>query len=169
MMGRSHMASGALTGSAAVAIVGVTDQATVAAFVGTVTLSALLPDFDHPSARGPRAFGLAGRLLAHLVAAVSGGHRGLTHSLLGLAMAGVLLGPLPALTPAPWWFPLAVLLGCATHIAGDMLTVSGVPLMWPNERDYRLARLRTGSLIETAVLCPLMTAGATVLVTVAVL
>jgi membrane-bound metal-dependent hydrolase YbcI (DUF457 family) len=27
--------------------------------------------------------------------------------------------------------PVAVLLGCCTHIAGDGLTDSGVPLLWP--------------------------------------
>ncbi len=35
--------------------------------------------------------------------------------------------------------PLACAVGCATHIAGDMLTVEGCPLAWPASlRDYRV-------------------------------
>lgn len=30
-----------------------------------------------------------------------------------------------------WWLPLAVGVGSLAHIAGDMLTVQGVPLLWP--------------------------------------
>lgn len=34
--------------------------------------------------------------------------------------------------PNEWeWLPVAVGLGIATHIAGDMLTTGGVPLLWP--------------------------------------
>lgn len=29
------------------------------------------------------------------------------------------------------WLGLAVGLGCLTHLAGDMLTITGVPLLWP--------------------------------------
>ena len=61
-------------------------------------------------------------------------------------------------TPAPEWLPLAVVLGVLTHIAGDGLTKEGVPvpLFWLVRRS-RIApvHLRTGALVEKAVLVPL--------------
>ncbi|WP_138444606.1 metal-dependent hydrolase [Sinomonas susongensis] len=41
------------------------------------------------------------------------------------------------------WFPLAVALGCAVHIAGDMLTTGGCNLLWPIafRRPRRLSRI----------------------------
>ncbi|HLS01489.1 MAG TPA: metal-dependent hydrolase, partial [Beutenbergiaceae bacterium] len=30
-----------------------------------------------------------------------------------------------------WWLPLSVGVGAAVHILGDMLTIQGVPLLWP--------------------------------------
>ncbi|GMA26228.1 metal-dependent hydrolase [Luteimicrobium album] len=35
-------------------------------------------------------------------------------------------------SPTEWtWLPLAVGIGCAVHVVGDMLTTGGVPLLWP--------------------------------------
>jgi membrane-bound metal-dependent hydrolase YbcI (DUF457 family) len=34
--------------------------------------------------------------------------------------------------PGPWpWLPLAVTAGCWLHLAGDLLTPRGCPLLWP--------------------------------------
>lgn len=44
------------------------------------------------------------------------------------------LGATAAVYYAPeqlWWLPFSVALGCLVHIAGDALTVQGVPLLWP--------------------------------------
>jgi membrane-bound metal-dependent hydrolase YbcI (DUF457 family) len=62
------------------------------AAVGTIVCAGagLLPDLDHPSASPARAFGPISQTAARLVAAISGGHRHATHSLLGLAVAGAL-------------------------------------------------------------------------------
>lgn len=60
------------------------------------------------------------------------GHRGPTHSLLGLALAAGLAAPL-----ALWqfWAWLGVVLGYSSHLLLDMATLEGVPLLWP--RDTR--------------------------------
>lgn len=64
--------------------------------------------------------------------------------------------------------PAAVALGCATHIAGDMLTRSGCPLGWPAS-EYRChllpARLRfsTGHAVEIWLVGPALIAGIVVL------
>lgn len=50
------------------------------------------------------------------------------------ALALGLAGFITVAAPTEWdWLPVAVALGAAVHVAGDMLTGSGVPLLWPWE------------------------------------
>jgi membrane-bound metal-dependent hydrolase YbcI (DUF457 family) len=81
---------------------------------------------------------------------------------IGAAVAMVWTGYGLALVPA------AAALGCAAHIAGDMLTRSGCPLAWPlSLRDYHLlprpARFTTGKLAEHVIVTPLLLAALGVL------
>lgn len=64
----------------------------VAAAVGALVAAGagLLPDLDHPSATPARAFGPISQGAARVISRLSGGHRHGTHSLLGLAVAGLL-------------------------------------------------------------------------------
>lgn len=84
-------------------------------------------------------------------------------SLLLVAFAAKVLGVFPrGMRRVPWlvavplaafiavfapheqnWFPLAVALGCAVHVAGDMLTTGGCNLLWPItfRRPRRLSRV----------------------------
>ena len=67
-----------------------------------------------------------------------------------------------------WLIPLAVLIGCGTHIAGDMLTDSGCMLGFPlSRRRYHLLpeplAFTTGSLPEIVIVDPLLTAALLVL------
>ncbi|HEY4625505.1 MAG TPA: metal-dependent hydrolase [Blastococcus sp.] len=60
--------------------------------------------------------------------------------------------------PSPGWLPWAVALGVLTHIAGDAITTAGipVPLVWIARRcRLKLIPLRTGTVLEKAVLAPL--------------
>jgi membrane-bound metal-dependent hydrolase YbcI (DUF457 family) len=84
MMGRSH----ALTGAAAYLAFG-PKGGLISTAVGTAVAAgaALLPDIDHPKATAATFLGPVTGLLARGVAAVSGGHRGGTHSALGVALA----------------------------------------------------------------------------------
>ena len=64
----------------------------------------------------------------------------------------------------PAWMTLAVLVGCATHIAGDLLTVGGVPLGWPlSESRQALGLFRTGSKLEKFLVAPAFCAAAVLL------
>jgi membrane-bound metal-dependent hydrolase YbcI (DUF457 family) len=59
--------------------------------------------------------------------------------------------------PQPAWLPYAVALGVLTHIAGDAITTQGVPvpLVWLVKRcRLKLTPLRTGTVLEKAVLAP---------------
>ena len=73
-----------------------------------------------------------------------------------LSWAGAWL--LLAHSPSPAWLPWAVALGVLTHIAGDALTTAGIPLpvLWLLRRTrVAFSPMRTGTVIEKAVLVPL--------------
>ncbi|MGY1622180.1 metal-dependent hydrolase [Geodermatophilus sp. SYSU D00965] len=72
-----------------------------------------------------------------------------------LSWAGAWL--LLAHMPQPAWLPWAVALGVLTHIAGDAITTQGVPVpvLWLLKRcRLKLTPLRTGTVLEKAVLAP---------------
>jgi inner membrane protein len=137
MLARSHVIMGvALGGVLAVA----QGQPPDAQTLGLVALGALLPDIDHPGSA-------VGRRLAVISVPVAAifGHRGFTHSLLALA------GCIAALVAGGWghdWAqPLAI--GYISHLLADMLTPSGVPLLWPWRRVFTFpVTVKTGSLGE---------------------
>jgi inner membrane protein len=91
-------------------------------------------------------------MLATLISAVFG-HRTLTHSVLGVGVLSAGMAFIPHLPEFCYW---AVILGCVTHIVGDMLTVSGVPVFWPAQRCYRIGRMRTGGDFENLFMTPLL-------------
>jgi len=157
MMGRNHVATGVLTGSGA-AWLAQLNPGQAAAFIGITSVCALLPDFDHPDAIGPRAFGWPGRTLAWLIGTIFG-HRGITHSVLGVGLLSAGLAFVPHLPAFCYW---AVILGCVTHILGDMCTVSGVPVFWPFGRCFRVGVMRTGHYFETQILTPILAVVSTV-------
>ncbi len=102
-------------------------------------LTALLPDIDHPkSVLGQRLKWLSSPI-ARLF-----GHRGFTHSLLAIA-AGILF--IQTRLPPDWPIPTdayhAMIVGYLSHILADMLTPSGVPLLWPCRWRFRLPILNS--------------------------
>ena len=156
-MGRNHAATGVLTGSG-VAWLTQMNPGQAAAFIGLTTVCSLLPDFDHPDAMGPRYLGWPGRALAWLIGSLFE-HRGLTHSVLGVGVLSAGMAFIPHLPAFCYW---AVILGCVTHILGDMATVSGVPLFWPLDRRFRYGRISTGQFFETEILTPVLAIVSTV-------
>lgn len=84
---------------------------------------------------------------------------------------GIVLGVLVAARPPenPWWFVVAVGLGCAVHMLGDMVTTQGIHLLWPLRVPLPLPRVfyqgkafvkfpvlgNAGSGLELAVLTPI--------------
>lgn len=150
-MGRQHALSGVVSGSL-VAMAWGLSPAVAVPFVAITAVSSLLPDMDHPGAMLPRAMGWPGRMLAAIIHAAFG-HRTLTHSVVGVGVLSAALAFTPHL---PLFCYVAVILGCVTHIVGDMCTVSGVPVLWPMQRCYRIGRMRTGGDFERLVVSPLL-------------
>jgi inner membrane protein len=134
-----------------------THQAPASAVVFTTVtaVAALLPDLDHPDARLSRSLGWPGQFIAWTIGSLFG-HRGITHSVLGVGLLSAGMAFIPRLPPNCYW---AVILGCAVHILGDACTVSGVPLFWPKDRRFRMpfTSIRTGQYFETVILTPALT------------
>lgn len=93
MMGYSHALSGAVTASAIYAFAPETLGPTTSATAISSALiigGALLPDADHPNASAARSFPPLSSIVVAAVSKVSGGHRGYTHTLLGVGIFAAL-------------------------------------------------------------------------------
>ena len=165
MRAPTHATFGLVFTIAAGTVLGVTLSPVVAAFV---LLGALLPDIDTPTS-------LMGRLCRPLSSWLERrlGHRTLTHSLLGLALAVAPVLPLASIEPR---WPLAFALGYLSHLLVDAANPPGVPLFYPSpvravfpgreslrpaEGSRGEAVLCTGVLLGLIVLWPLHQVGFT--------
>lgn len=117
-------------------------------------LGGLAPDLDKPE-------GLWRRLVAK---ALLGGHRHLSHSLLGAAVASAVIALALAIVAPLFAFPVGLLwlgfvAGYLSHLAADGLTHDGVPLLYPWGFSFGLPpwarwRVRTGGWVEQLVVSP---------------
>lgn len=130
MMARTHvlMGLGACTALAAMAphslpLCGAT---LAASFLGC-----LAPDLDHPSSWIGRRLWFVSLPLSALF-----GHRGLTHSLLATIGATALLAWYTVSVRLTPWL-VAFFVGYLSHLVGDWLSSSGVPLLWPIKRKFQ--------------------------------
>ncbi|MBE3578958.1 MAG: metal-dependent hydrolase [Caldanaerobacter subterraneus] len=80
--------------------------------------------------------------LTYIVLAFVGPHRGFTHSLAGFGLFALvlLMSSKTVLLPA--------LVGYSTHLAADLLTPSGVPLLYPYNKSFKIPLVRTGSILD---------------------
>lgn len=137
MLWRTHL----LTGLAAGYLVAGPDPFMLAA----AGVASLLPDIDHPGSK-------AGSKIPIIptVTRIAFGHRGMLHSLLAavaVGLGGALVGGHA--------LGMAVFAGYLAHLVGDMLTPSGVPLLWPLPLRLRVPLLvQTGGIIERLVVFP---------------
>ncbi len=124
----------------------------------------IAPDIDQPTApfwRNLPIGGVIGRVFDKLL----GGHRFLTHSLLGAALAGYLANLL-LLFARPimpgidqnlvWW---AFMIGLASHLVMDTITKEGVPWLLPVPVKFGLPpvkalRITTGKSVEVLIIFP---------------
>ncbi|WXJ84340.1 hypothetical protein MTBGP_11310 [Moorella thermoacetica] len=135
--------------------------------LGMAALGALLPDIDQPGSMISREvtgvpFGRIGRgivgiailgawhqtrlplLLPAGVAFVALAflpHRGITHSALGLVLAWLAIKTLG-------WPQVPFLIGYGIHLAEDLLTPSGIPLLYPWQERMRIPLAQTGGIID---------------------
>lgn len=140
--------------------------------VACAALGALMPDLDASESKikhlaipntGIKPFSLPAAVLYRQL-----GHRGLLHSLVGLAIFAVILSPLAlAWGWQPW---TALVLGYASHLAGDACTRTGIPVLYPRKQRYFLLpawlRIVTGSDVEEVFFAVFACLGLALLLTV---
>jgi membrane-bound metal-dependent hydrolase YbcI (DUF457 family) len=131
-------------------------------------IGGILPDIDQPTAPLWRNLP-EGKFFGRIVDKGMGGHRFLTHSLLGAALFGylahLLLGFLHPIMPHTnigfvWW---AFMIGLASHLIMDTFTKEGVPWLLPlpfkiGLPPLKALRITTGKAVETFMIFPLLLA-----------
>jgi membrane-bound metal-dependent hydrolase YbcI (DUF457 family) len=85
-MGRTHATAGAAAGAAWAEYIAHLSLPGTIVLAGLTAGAAVLPDVDHPNSTMAHSFGFLTKLIATVIGKVSGGHRKLTHSLLGIGL-----------------------------------------------------------------------------------
>lgn len=175
MNGRTHLIGGLLAGALLAPAFHFSWP-----FLAASALAGPLPDIDHPGSMYGRLIPLPGvvvrrrRLEAYVLPSLFGPsrmggragrelpgggvllHRGPTHSLAAALAAGLLA----SLVPLAWGsgpsppLGLGVWLGYLSHLALDLLNMSGIQILWPFRRKairLRWPRVRVGSLGERVI------------------
>jgi inner membrane protein len=127
-------------------------------------LGGIAPDIDQPTAPLWRNLPV-GKFFGRIFDRLLGGHRFLSHSLLGLALFGFLVNLLlhfihplmPHVDIQLVWY--AFLIGMASHLVMDTFTKEGVPWLLPIPIKFGLPPLRrlritTGKKVESLIIFP---------------
>ncbi len=126
-------------------------------------IGGLAPDIDQPTAdlwnRIP-----AGSIIGRILCPILGGHRFISHSLLGIAFFGVILHYALHLAHTVllvdmnivWW---AFMIGFVSHLLMDTITREGVPWLFPipihiGIPPFKFMRMKTGGMIEKSIIFP---------------
>ena len=166
MTGRTHDLA-AFTALGVVVLIHPLPQITLATGLVAVIanmIGGIAPDIDQPTAPFWRNLPV-GKYVARVLYPLTGGHRFLSHSLLGVAIFGFgfyyllqLLKPsFPALDmQIIWW---AFMIGFVSHLVTDSFTREGVPWLLPIPVKFGLPplkawRIPTGGFLERFVLFP---------------
>lgn len=166
MTGRTHDLI-ALTGLLVATVAYPPAQLTLGTAVAAVIanqIGGIAPDIDEPTAPLWRNLPIGG-VIGKIIAKMLGGHRFLTHSLLGMALFGfllkLLLGFIHPLFPhldmvIVWW---AFIIGMFSHLFIDTFTKEGVPWLLPIPFKFgfppiRSWRITTGKRFENFILVP---------------
>jgi inner membrane protein len=129
-------------------------------------LGGIAPDIDQPTAPFWRNLPIGG-VIGRVVGKMLGGHRFLTHSLVGLGLMGflvywllVILQPIMphVQTEYVWW---AFMIGMFSHLIMDSFTKEGVPWLLPIPIKFgfpplKRLRITTGKSIENFIVLPLI-------------
>ncbi len=171
MKARTHDLA-AITALSVVAIMQPTKTMSLATVVAAIIanqLGGIAPDIDQPVAPFWRNLPIGG-VVGKVIAKMLGGHRFITHSILGLFLFGLGLSWLLALlhpimpgidTGIVWW---AFMVGMLSHLVMDTLTKEGVPWLLPIPIKFgfppiRAWRITTGKIGEAIIFCVILIFG----------
>ncbi len=134
----------------------------VAAYVAC-GIGGLMPDIDQSTAHLYRRLP-AGTVIGKLLSPFFGGHRAISHSILGVFLFGFLVkfiltrlhDVLLVDMDAVWW---AFMIGFVSHLVMDTISRDGVPYLFPVPWRFgfpplRALRLKTGGIVEKSFIFP---------------
>lgn len=126
-------------------------------------IGGLAPDIDQSTGTLWKRIRL-GRFLGKLFSPIFGGHRHISHSILGIVFFGVICKLFLTLTSGVlivdgnivWW---SFMIGVASHLFADTFTHSGVPWLFPIPVKFgippiKALRFDTGSFVEKGIVFP---------------
>ncbi len=162
MLAKTHMAFALAATSVPLFIIPHHLEATsLYALYGGVMFGAIFPDIDEPHSKIGRKFVVISNLINSIF-----GHRGFTHTLVFVLVLGTLsvilasfdnIRQILSLSPETAFLSVTgFLLGNILHIVGDMMTLSGVAILYPfKKKSYHLLpkslRFKTGGSVDNAV------------------
>lgn len=137
--------------------------ATLLTAIGFNFIGGLFPDLDQPTAKlWERLRG--GTLISRLITPVMGGHRLISHSIVGVVLTGFILEFLLSMLgrvllvdmTIVWW---AFMIGMISHLVIDMFTKEGVPWLFPVPWGFgipplKMLRIKTGGVLEKSFIFP---------------
>lgn len=165
MTGRTHdlAAFTALTYVVATQALGEMSLGTALVAFTANMIGGLAPDMDQPTANLWRRI-RGGSILGKLISPLIGGHRFLSHSIVGIVMAGFIVEALLNISKnvlvvdseVVWW---AFMIGFVSHLIMDSFTREGVPWLFPipirlGIPPLGFLRMKTGGLIEKSFVFP---------------
>jgi len=126
-------------------------------------IGGLAPDIDQSTSSLWRRI-RGGTILGKLISPLIGGHRLLSHSIIGVIMAGFILEVLLNVAGSVlivdhevvWW---AFMIGFVSHLIMDSFTREGVPWLFPIPISFGIPplsflRMKTGGLVEKSFVFP---------------
>lgn len=166
MTGRTHDLAAFTALSYVVATQSLPQDITLATAVVAISanfVGGLAPDIDQSTATlWGRLRG--GRIWGKILAPLFGGHRFISHSLIGIALFGIgakflleLMSPVLIVNmDVVWW---AFMIGFISHLIMDTLSRDGVPWLFPipvrlGIPPVRFLRMKTGGLLEKSFIFP---------------
>lgn len=139
------------------------NAATLLVVIGANFIGGLAPDLDNSSTHLWKQF-RGGSIIAKILSPLLGGHRLISHSLVGLALAGLLarlalnaMNPFLIVDMQLVWS--AFMIGYISHLAMDFITKEGLPLFFPipwkfGFPPFKFLRFKTGSMAEKGMVFP---------------
>lgn len=152
MKGGTHIVGGIAFGYFAfnnidILNVNINDDKTLLLVSLGLTIGALIPDIDHKNSTISNKVKPIGNIISKIFK-----HRGFTHSILGSIVMTILFGWLFSLVGMNKAFNIilikSIYIGIISHILLDMLTPSGVDLLYPYNRRYNIASFKMGGIGE---------------------
>ncbi|MBY7649955.1 MAG: hypothetical protein C4617_05705 [Candidatus Liberibacter europaeus] len=115
-------------------------------------LSCVLPDIDHPKSIISKHFKIFSFITCGIL-----NHRGFTHSILSFFLYIWLLNQvLPSELVSYRGFHDAMIIGYASHLIADILTTTGIPLLWPYRWRFSFPILNPNTPLKETLFCLLV-------------